>query len=108
MSARRRRRFEAKRPKSRLSIWTAAIGGGILILYGVLLALTVAGSDEAARWMAGIGVFAMIGAAIALGKSISPFRDQGFDTLNRWLGMLLPLAALLVWVWTYLVGIILG
>lgn len=87
---------------------TAAVGGALLILYGVLLALSISGSNNAARWMAGVGVFSMIGAAIALGKSIAPFRDQGFDTLNRWLGMLLPLIALLVWIWTYLIGIIAG
>lgn len=108
MSKRRRKRTEAKCPKSQQSITTAAVGGVVLLIYIALLAMTIGGSLEAAKWMAGMGFLSMIVAAIAFGKSIAPFRDQGFDTLNRWMGMLLPLVALVAWLWTYFAGIIFG
>ena len=108
MSKRRRRRAEAKRPKSQLSLTTAAVGGVILLIYIALLAMTIGGSSQSAKWMAGIGVIAMISSAVALGKSIAPFRDQSFDTVTRWMGMILPLVALLAWLWTYFAGVIWG
>ncbi|MCR5396202.1 MAG: hypothetical protein K6E64_01915 [Lachnospiraceae bacterium] len=108
MSKRRRRRAEAKRPKSQLSVTTAAVGGVILLIYIALLAMTIGGSSQSAKWMAGIGVISMLASAVAFGKSIAPFRDQGYDTLTRWIGMLFPLAAFIVWMWTYFAGVIWG
>lgn len=108
MSKRRRRRAEAKRPKSQQSLTTAAVGGVILLIYIALLAMTIGGSSESAKWMAGIGVISMLVSAVAFGKSIAPFRDQSFDALTRWMGLILPLVAFVLWLWTYFAGVIWG
>lgn len=105
---RRRRRYEAKRPKSQTAIVTASVGGGILVLLVILVTLTVQGSNAAAKWMAGVGFFSMFVSAIAFGNSIKVFRDQSYDTFNRWLGMLMPLGAMLAWIYIYFAGIIFG
>ena len=105
---RRRKRYEAKRPKSQVAVVTASIGGAIIVVWVILISLTVSGDNNAAKWMAGTGVISMLLSAVCFGKSIEPFRDKSFDGLNRWSGMLLPLAALLLWVWIYFAGIIFG
>ena len=107
MSQRRRRNY-VKRPNSQVAIATAIIGGVCLLLFFSFISLTVLGQGFASKWMAGLGVISAFVCLFAFIKSLEPFRDVAFDTLNRWIGMLLPFLGFAAWTVTYFVGIILG
>ncbi|MCR4798032.1 MAG: hypothetical protein K5853_06230 [Lachnospiraceae bacterium] len=107
-SRRRRRRFEAKRPKSPIARATAIIGICVILFFLLFLTLSIQGVPGAAKWMGCFGVVFLITGLVSFSYSIKIFRDTGFDTVNRWAGMLLPLAGAVLWIWVYLVGIFFG
>lgn len=108
MSQRRRKNYGVKRPKSQVSIVTMIIGAVTIGLYLLFLSLTMIGFSAGARAMSCIGVISAGVSVLALSRSIEPFRDVSFDSLTRWLGILLPSAGFLIWIITYFIGIFLG
>ncbi|MCR4998805.1 MAG: hypothetical protein K6A05_03090 [Lachnospiraceae bacterium] len=110
MSNRRRRRntTEPKKPFSTTAYVAAGVAGASLVIcLGTLLwSYSVAGNTP--RLAGGISMLAFVASVLSFFAGAGVFRNQTYNRKSRWIGLIVPAIAFVVWIGIYVAGLVIG
>ena len=108
MRRRNRRMKEKRKPFSPVSLGAAVTGLAGLALFFAFLAFSASRQGAAGRMTGALAFLGMLAAFFALFRGLSERRNENFDALMRWCGVILPAAAAACFATVYLLGAIIG
>ena len=104
--ARRRRKERNKQPISTVSIWTMAVGGVALLFFIVLMFYAVLKEGEIGKIAGGFGLCAFVACIVSVPVGYKALQQMEYRLLHRFLGFVVPLIGLLLWLALYLFGLL--
>jgi glycerol uptake facilitator-like aquaporin len=108
MNRRRRRIKEKRKPFSPVSLGAVIAGGVTLLLFFLVLTVSAYEQGNTANILGAVAVVSMVVAIVAFARGLTERKNDNFDLLTRWLGVILPAVAALSWIVLYLIGALLG
>lgn len=108
MSTRKRRHYgETAKTKSGKAIAAGIVSAVSLGFYALAVFLTAQNEGESGNVLSGIAVMAMVFAIICAFTGVREWHDKTRTVLSRLFGVTFPMLAVVVFVGTYLFGVLL-
>lgn len=108
MNRRRRRYSGQKKPISVPSVVTAVMGAVSILAFAVIITLATAAGGNSTNVVGGISVLLFLASAVAVVYGWKIHRNDNFELISRWLGVIVPAVATLNWLVLYMIGILVG
>lgn len=104
----RNRRYGEKKPLSTGSLAMAGVALGSFFLLIAVLVLMSFTEERGQTLYGGLCVLAMIVAVLSLIRGSRLQKNENFEKVSRYIGVIVPGLAVLAWVLIYCIGIFMG
>lgn len=107
-----RRRYRRRRKESRTAgstvAWIAALVAAVcVLLFFVATSISASNGGENGHLLGSLAMASFLGSLVCLYFGIREFRNVSYSTASRVVGLLVPIAAVILWGGTFAIGLLL-